>query len=92
VLQAINRGEFKINGFRNRDLRSLLFKNTSDSGEQKRRAAAVTRKLVLLRAHGLIKKLSGTHRYVLTEKGSTTITALLTARQANINELTKIAA
>jgi hypothetical protein len=92
LLQAINRGEFKINGFRNRDLRALLFKNTAGPAEQKRRAAAMTRKLVLLRVHGLIKKLSGTHRYVLTEKGSTTITALLTARQANINELTKIAA
>jgi len=48
--------------------------------------------LPLFRTHGLIKKLSGTHRYVLTEKGSTTITALLAARQANINQLTQIAA
>src|SRR5436309_1480683 len=64
----------------------------ADPKEQKRRSAAIGRKLALLRTHGLIKKLSGTHRYVLTQKGSTTITALLTARQANINELTKIAA
>jgi hypothetical protein len=92
LLHAVNRGEFKINGFRNRDLRSLLFKTKATPQEQKRRSSAVTRKLSLLRAHGLIKKLSGTHRYVLTQKGSTTITALLTARQANINELTKIAA
>ena len=92
LLQAVNRGEFKINGFRNRDLRALLFKAKADPHEQKRRSAAVSRKLALLRTHGLIKKLSGTHRYVLTQKGSTTITALLTARQANINELTKIAA
>ena len=60
--------------------------------EQKRQAAAVTRKFGLLRAHGLIKKIVGTHRYVLTEKGSATITALLSARQANVNELTKLAA
>ncbi len=92
LLQAVNRGEFKINGFRNRDLRALLFKAKADPKEQKRRSAAIGRKLALLRTHGLIKKLSGTHRYVLTQKGSTTITALLTARQANINELTKIAA
>ncbi len=92
LLQAVNRGEFKINGFRNRDLRALLFKAKTDPKEQKRRSAAISRKLALLRTHGLIKKLSGTHRYVLTQKGSTTITALLTARQANINELTKIAA
>jgi hypothetical protein len=92
LLQAVNRGEFKINGFRNRDLRALLFKAKADPKEQKRRSAAISRKLALLRTHGLIKKLSGTHRYALTQKGSTTITALLTARQANINELTKIAA
>jgi hypothetical protein len=92
LLQVVNRGEFKINGFRNRDLRNLLFQTKATSEEQKRRAAQVSRKLALLRAHGLIKKLSGTHRYVLTEKGSRTITALLAARQANINELTQIAA
>ena len=92
LLQAVNRGEFKINGFRNRDLRNLLFQPKAPPDEQKRRAAHVSRKLALLRVHGLIKKLSGTHRYVLTEKGSTTITALLTARQANINQLTPIAA
>jgi hypothetical protein len=92
LLQAVNRGEFKISGFRNRDIRSLLFKGKRTDEEQKRQAAAVTRKFGLLRAHGLIKKLTGTHRYILTEKGSATITALLAARQANINELTKLAA
>ena len=92
LLQAINRGEFKINGFRNRDIRALLFKAKTNAPEQKRQAAAVTRKFGLLRAHGLIKKIASTHRYLLTEKGSATITALLSARQANVNELTKLAA
>ncbi len=92
LLQAVNRGEFKINGFRNRDLRALLFPTKATDQEHKRRSGVVTRKLALLRSHGLIKKLSGTHRYVLTKKGSTTITALLAARQANINQLTQIAA
>jgi hypothetical protein len=92
LLQAVNRGEFKINGFRNRDLRTLLFRTKADAQLHKRRSGLVTRKLALLRAHGLIKKLSGTHRYVLTDKGSTTITAFLAARQANINQLTQIAA
>ena len=92
LLQAINRGEFAINGFRNRDLRALLYQGKAAAPELRRRSSAVTRKLVLLRAHGLIKKISGTHRYVLTTKGSTIITAVLAARQANINELTKMAA
>jgi len=92
LLQAVNRGEFKINGFRNRDLRALLFSGSPNPQEQKRRAAVITRKLALLRAHRLIKKVTGTHRYVLTSTGSIAITALLAARQANINELTKMAA
>jgi hypothetical protein len=92
LLQAINRGEFKVSGFRNRDIRSLLFKAKATPREQKRQAAAITRRFALLRAHGLIRKVSGTHRYLPTKKGEVTITALLTARQANINELTKLAA
>jgi hypothetical protein len=70
LLQAISRGEFSINGFRNRDLRPLLFGDTSASGrEQHRQAAAVSRKLFLLRAHRLIRKLPHTHRYHLTAAG-----------------------
>ncbi len=42
LLQAINRGEFAINGFRNRDLRSLLFKTKTTPEDQKRRAGAIT--------------------------------------------------
>ena len=40
----------------------------------------------------MIAKVSGTHRYVLTDKGRTTITALLAARKADVDQLTKLAA
>jgi hypothetical protein len=84
LLQAVNRGEFAINGFRNRDLRELLFpKQPADEVEQRRRSAAITRKLRLLRAHGLIHKVAKTHRYQLSPHGRETINALLTARQAS---------
>ena len=46
----------------------------------------------MLRAHGLIKKVPNTHRYVLTDRGRTTITALINASQANIEELKQLAA
>ena len=48
--------------------------------------------MALLRAHGLIKRVSGTHRWLLTEKGRRFITALLAARQANMDQLTQLAA
>lgn len=92
VLEAVNRGEFAINGFRNRDVRAILFSTKATDQEQKRRAGAVTRKLRLLRAHGLIRKVPGTHRYLVSDKGRRIITALLSARQADIQQLTALAA
>ena len=84
LLAAIHTGEFLTNGFRNRDLRPLLFGDQDDSPQlRKQQSAKVTRHLRLLRAHGLIKKVNQTHRYLLTEKGATIVAALLAARQAD---------
>ena len=60
--------------------------------EQRRQPAAVTRKLALLRAHGLIKRVPGTHRWVLTESGRRIVAALLAARHADVDQLTQLAA
>jgi DNA-binding MarR family transcriptional regulator len=60
--------------------------------QERQRAAAVTRQLRLLRAHGLLRKVSGTHRYVVTENGRKILTALLAARQADVEQLTALAA
>jgi hypothetical protein len=92
VLEVISRGEFALNGLRNRDLRRELFAHTTNPNEQRRQSAAVTRKLALLRAHGLIKKVTGTHRWVLTESGRRIVTALLAARHADVDQLTQLAA
>lgn len=93
LLEAISRGEFALNGFRNRDLRALLFADAAASPhEQRRHAAAVSRKLALLRAHRLIRKVPATHRYHLSAKGRTIVTALLTARNASTDLITKLAA
>jgi hypothetical protein len=84
LLEAVNRGEFAINGFRNRDLRGLLFpKPSADEAEARRRSGAVGRKLRLLRAHGLIHKVAKTHRYQLSPHGREVINALLSARRAS---------
>ena len=93
LIEAISRGEFTIAGFRNRDLRALLFADAADSKEEQRRhAAAVSRKLALLRAHGVIRKVHGTHRYHLTKEGRTMVTALITVRTTSTDSLTKLAA
>ena len=92
LLETVSRGEFAINGFRNRDVRTHLYaKPTTDAKEQKRRGAAITRKLRLLRAHGLIKKVPKTHRYILTDRGRQIITTLLAARSADAEKLLEAA-
>jgi hypothetical protein len=94
LLEAVSRGEFMIQGFRNHDLRVLLFGadvEDAEAAERKRRSAQVTRLLRLLRGHGLIVKLPNTHRYQVTEQGRTSIGALLAARQADTKKLLQAA-
>lgn len=92
LLQTIARGEWTINGFRNRDLRSALYDKPADEIERRRQSGRVTRLLGLLRAHGLIRKVTGTHRYMITAKGRQLTTTLLAALQASVEQLIKIAA
>jgi hypothetical protein len=92
LLAAVSRGEFNLNGFRNRDLRALLHGEAASPEVVRRQSAAITRRLRLLRAHGLIMKVTKTHRYTLTDKGRIAITALLTAQQADAAKLHQLAA
>jgi hypothetical protein len=93
LLELINRGEFCINGLRNRDLRQLFFgPDPSDPLQARRRSAQVSRRLRLLRAHGLLRKVPHTHRYQLTDWGRRTITAILNAQAASVEHLATMAA
>jgi hypothetical protein len=91
LLGVVGRGEFLINGFRNRDIQASLFGEQAgekpDAAARRRRSGQMTRKLRMLRAHGLIAKVSHTHRYVVTDKGRRVITALIAARNADIEKL-----
>lgn len=87
LLRAIARGEFAINGFRNRDLRRVLHSSATSASKAKRNAAALGRRLRLLRAHGVIKKVPKTHLYRLTDRGVLLTTALFAARDATLKQL-----
>jgi len=63
ILMAIVRGEFNINGFRNKNLQKLLNFNSSK----------VSRLIKRLRVHGLIKKANASYKYYLTKIGKETI-------------------
>ena len=91
-MTIVNRGDFSLTGFGNRDLRFHFYPAVKDKPKQRTEMAAVGRRLRLLRAHGLIAKVPKTHRYVVTEKGRNLITALLAARNASTEKLTALAA
>jgi hypothetical protein len=92
LLGTVARGGFLLNGFRNRDLRPALADPSDDASQSRKVAARVSRKIALLRAHGLVRKVSGTHRYLLTAKGTQLCTALLHLNQAEIQQVMNFAA
>lgn len=91
LLRAVNRAEFTVNGFRNRDLVDVLYGTLPQ--EQRRRASArMSHRLRLLRGHHLIKKVPRTHRYQLTGKGRQIVTAILQTQEITLAALAKYAA
>lgn len=93
LLEVVSRGAWELSGFRNRDIRVALSgaaagatvpeQETAEAAVARRRAASrISRKLAMLRAHGLIKKIPRTHRYLLTAEGRVAIAALLAVRHA----------
>jgi hypothetical protein len=94
LLECIGRGEFAVNGMRNRDLRQLIFGDEQkiDAKEKRRRSGIITRQLRLLRSHHLIHKVPRTHRYQISPTGQALATALATACQADTSKLLSAAA
>ena len=90
LLQAISDGRFTTSGFRNRDLRQMLFPAQSTCSA-KRQAAKVTRLLRILRAHRLIRKVQRSNRYLLTSKGTHLTAALFATRNATTKQLLQAA-
>jgi hypothetical protein len=88
LFETISGGEFTITGLRNKDLQSLLYPKAAASAEEsRRRSAAISRQLRLLRAHHLIRKVAGTHRYLVTPRGWRILTAVSAAANATVNAL-----
>jgi hypothetical protein len=92
LLRAIGRGEFITNGLRSRDIAPLLGVAVPVDADQRRKfMAKLSRQLRLLRAHGVIRKMAGTHRYRVTKAGRTLITAVTGALDASIAKLQQCA-
>lgn len=91
LAEIMLRGEFTLKGFRNRDVRGLLYPNTSQKA-RRRESGRVSRLLRLFREHGLIRKIKSTHRYQLTAAGRRTLPAFIAARNSSAEQLNNLAA
>ena len=92
TLQYLAYGEHQLNGFVNKALCEELHGKAKNAVEQKRLGAKTSRRLRLLRAHGLIRKVPRANRYQLTDKGRRVAAAVLAASSANTEQLMNIAA
>ena len=88
LLEAISRGDLLEHDIRNRDLQALLYEKPAATGvEQRRRSAAISRKLRMLRAHGVIHKQSRTHCYRVSPAARPMLIAVMTATHISVQEI-----
>ncbi len=94
LFQFLAQGQWTFNGFRNRDL-ALWFnpKAASLPPEQRKKLSSRASYLIrILRAHGLIRKIPKSNRYLLTKKAPQITATVLLAASAQAKQLTEIAA
>jgi hypothetical protein len=92
LLEIISRGEFNINGFRNRDILQEFYPGNHDVPTKRRLSARITYRLRILRAHGIIRKVPRTFRYVLTDKGRQIVIAVIQTQHIPITKISALAA
>jgi hypothetical protein len=93
LFKTVADGRFTINGFRNRDLQTILFSTPTSSDKEKRqRAARVSRLIRLLRAHHLVKRVPHTYRYLLTPRGNQIIRAIISMTTITLEQIKRACA
>ncbi|MFO0792582.1 MAG: hypothetical protein U0586_00800 [Candidatus Brocadiaceae bacterium] len=94
VRHSVNYNSVKMYNKSGSLLRKWLYGESeqAEKDQQKKYSGRVTRRIKLLRVHGLIRKAPRTNRYVLTEKGQKFSCSLMTASALDIKALTEMAA
>lgn len=94
VFELLLNGKYRLQGFRNADIRAVLCPTPDNAGSSMPsvracRAACgkASRYLRLLRAHGLIKKIPRTQTYRLTQRGTALMAASVKLRETTIANL-----
>lgn len=84
LFRIIMRGEFHLQGVRNRDLRDQLFPDHLNPVSGRQQAGRITRCLRLLREHKLIYKVPKTNYYRVTNYGHHLMAASIKLRESDI--------
>jgi hypothetical protein len=92
LLDVIADGKFTINGFRNCNVREIIFPKLKKKEEIKKHSAKTSRLLRIMRRHGVIKKVTGSNRYLLTKKGTKLVSALKTINESKVCDMIKLSA
>jgi hypothetical protein len=93
LLQALSDPSFTVSGITNAGLRKILRDTPWGAGRTDQQLSArVTRRLRLLRDHGIIRKMPNRHRYHLTDKGRQLTTILHAMLSASTEQLLQMAA
>ena len=87
LFETVMPAKFRLDGFKNKDLRKHIYGDTDDPVTERRNSSCTTRKLQLLRAHGLIERVTDRNLYRVTEKGEQVMGIALQIRKTKICSL-----
>jgi len=87
VFRVVMDGRYQLKGFTNAQLRRDLWPPPDDQDQRRRQSGRLTRLLRLLRAHRLIRKVSGTRNYRISDLGHRAMTTALRLREADVSQL-----
>lgn len=84
LFETVSDGKYLIRGFTNKDIRSVLYTKNQDN---KKIRGKMSRTLSKLRAHGLIRKIPHSRKYLVTDKGRRVMGALIETKRKIYPEL-----
>lgn len=84
LFEAISDGKYLIRGFTNQDIRRAISQGNPDTAKERGR---MSRTLAKLRAHGLIRKIPHSRRYLVSDKGRRVLGALIETKRKTYPEL-----
>ncbi len=87
LFETISDGKYLIRGFTNQEIRRCIYKDDPDTAKKR---GCMSRELAKLRAHGLIRKIPHSRRYLVSAKGRRVLGALIEAKRKTYPELAAI--